>query len=70
MTVMTYAAAPTYTTRAPFLVAHRWQWIRWTHADGNKHAAIHAKATELGATATDPSQADHAPTRCYPFATR
>ncbi len=70
MTVMTYDAAPTYTTRAPFLLAHRWQWICWTHADANKHAAIVAKATELGATMTDTSQADHYPTRDYPFATR
>jgi hypothetical protein len=68
MSVMSYAAS--YTTRAPFLVANRWQWVRWTHADANKHAAIHAKAGELGAAATDPSQADHYPTREYPFATR
>jgi hypothetical protein len=68
---MTYETS--YTTRAPFLVAHRWQWIRWTHADANKHAkhaAILAKANELNAAATDPSQADHYPTRNYPFATR
>jgi hypothetical protein len=49
-------------TRAAFrlLGARNWQWHTWTHNHGNKHAAIHEKATELGAVAWDFGNADHA----------
>jgi hypothetical protein len=41
------------TIRSAFLVAGRWTWVRFSFAGGNKHAAIIAKANELGATAWD-----------------
>lgn len=48
-------------TRAAFRMAGRagWTWITWTHAHGNKHAAIIEKAQEIGAVAWDFGQADH-----------
>ena len=61
--------ARTFTTRAPFHIAGRWQWVRWTH-DAPKHAAVLAKMAELQADAADVGQADHYLTREYPFATR
>lgn len=59
-----------FTTRAPFLVGGRWRWVRWTHAEANHHAAILAKASELGAVAWDFGQADHFETARYPFGSR
>lgn len=50
----------TWKTRAPFLIGGVWAWITWTHAHGNSHAAIIEKGRELGATAWDYGQADHA----------
>jgi hypothetical protein len=38
-----------------------WTWITWTHAHGNKHAAIIEKAEEIGAVRWDFGQADHGP---------
>ena len=46
-------------TRAAFQVGAGWTWITWTHAHGNKHAAIIEKAAEIGATHWDFGQADH-----------
>lgn len=48
-----------FTTKAAFLIAGRWVWIKWTHSDGNKHAAMDAKGADLGAAAWDYGQADH-----------
>ncbi len=54
-------------TRAAFLLNGKWQWKTWTHGDGNKHAAIIAKATELGAEGWDFGQADHELASCANF---
>ena len=63
--------AVTFTTRAAFWFdASGWTWIRWTHADGNRHAAIYRKALELGARGYDTGNADHYLTSEYPFGTR
>jgi hypothetical protein len=59
-----------YTTRAAFLRGGRWGWIRWTHGDANKHAAILGKATEIGAQGCDFGNADHDETSRYSFETR
>jgi hypothetical protein len=55
--------ATPYKTRAAFQMAggRGWTWITWTHAHGNKHAAIIEKAEEIGAVRWDFGQADHGP---------
>jgi hypothetical protein len=45
-------------THAPFLVGGSWTWLTWSH-DLDLHAAIVAKAAELGAASWDASQASH-----------
>lgn len=62
--------ATSYTTNAPFLVKNNWQWVRWTHSEPNRHAAILDKAKELNASAWDFGQADHYETSRYPFGSR
>ena len=44
-----------------------WFWLTWTTDTANKHAAIIAKARELGATAWDYGNADHVETDRSPF---
>jgi len=56
----------TYTTKAAFLVRHRWTWVKWRHAEPNSHAAITSKARELNADAWDFGNADHYPTDQFP----
>lgn len=53
------ARAIAFRTRAAFLVLGSWQWVTWTHAEPNKHAAIIDKGGELKATAWDFGNADH-----------
>jgi hypothetical protein len=48
-----------YTTRAAFFIGRGWVWIKWRHSEPNKHAAILAKAEELGAQRWDYGNADH-----------
>jgi hypothetical protein len=48
-----------FRTRAPLLVNHRWVWHTWANREPSKHAAMIAKAAEIGATAWDYGQADH-----------
>jgi hypothetical protein len=57
-----------YRTRAAFMLPGRrnWQWVTWTHREPNKHAAIIAKANELGATSWDFGNADHYSLADYP----
>lgn len=63
-----------YTTRAAFWIEGKgWTWVKWTHGGpgcGNMHAAIRAKAEELGARGYDTGNADHYPSDRYPHATR
>ncbi|MEK9899154.1 MAG: hypothetical protein VW516_00210 [Rhodospirillaceae bacterium] len=68
--MQTTTSAVPYRTRAAFLVSGAWRWIAWTHADGNKHAAITDKAQELGATSWDFGQADHSELARWNFDTR
>lgn len=42
---------------APFYVKGRWSWETWTTHTSNTHAACLDKATELGASCWDTSQA-------------
>jgi hypothetical protein len=60
----------TYTTRAAFFIVDRWRFIRWTHSESNLHAAVYAKAVELGARGYDTGNADHEETSRYSFSTR
>jgi hypothetical protein len=53
-------------TNAAFVVNGKWTWVKWTHREPNKHAAIIGKAKELGATGWDFGQADHYPLDQYP----
>ena len=61
-----------WTTRAAFITKQggSWSWVKWTHFDPNKHAAILAKAKELGAVAWDFGQADHFEADRYPHGSR
>jgi len=54
-------------TNAAFVVQGRWQWHTWTHDEPNSHAAILAKARDLGATGHDFGQATHYPLSEYPL---
>ncbi len=50
-----------FRTRAAFHIGTSgWQWVTWTHRHGSKHAAIVEKAKEIGASAWDMGNADHA----------
>lgn len=51
----------TLRTRAAFLLPghHAWTWLTWSNHHASKHAAIIAKATEIGAVGWDFGNADH-----------
>jgi hypothetical protein len=50
----------TYRTRAAFSFKGSWRWVTWNHNEGNSHAAILTKKTELGADGCDFGNSDHA----------
>ena len=56
-----------YRTSAAFLVGGKWTWIKWDHANPNKHAAIIAKSKELDAQGHDFGQADHHEASRFPL---
>lgn len=57
-TPTTYPMNTRETTAAfSFDAGSTWRWFTWKHANGNKHAAIIAKAAEIGANAWDFGQA-------------
>lgn len=51
-----------YVCRAAFMMPGTgvWAWRTWRTSESSAHAAVHAKAAELGAVAWDWGNADHA----------